>query len=523
MKILLTSVSLFLFFTFNLLAKNCCFDGFYLGGGISGTILDGRQSGTALGTLSEEGATNFYSNDLMTNFFGINGAGELFGGFGYSCRCLYLGIEVFGQYSPNAPIHDHYRRSQFHFFPAERAFEGIGVNNSVSIGHWRYGIGLRPGFLLTPSTLLYGRVGFTASKIRYNTDTENVFSVADAATPIPFRESLRNHNCFLNFGLGLEKFFLKHFALRLEYLFTNYRSLSSHGTNEGPSIDAILTLDEEARAHLKTHELKLALSYYFSDCCPENFCHRCSRFKKSQFSGFYLGASLGGSFINQLHKIDATLTAPGPESPEVAFHPHHFNANLNRKTTRTTLWGGYSLECNRLFTALEAFIQYQPSTSTSSERSLFIDGFNAPLFTVNTSAMASAKIQPFQYGLQIRPGYFLSPSALAYATVGVSFAKLKARYDLQYDNPAADVTIPLVIANRKCGPAFRVGGGVEYDLCWCGFHIRADYVYTKYRSLKMNSNFSQFVNPTIGTISFVSNSKIEFRDHAFTIGLNKYL
>ncbi len=248
-----------------------------------------------------------------------------------------------------------------------------------------------------------------------------------------------------------------------------------------------------------------------------------------EFCGFYVGGGVGGSFINQRHKTRITNIAPGTDTPEFGLHTHNINGYLNRKTPRILAWGGYSLPfnclCAPLFTALEAFVQYQHEVGRASGEALFIDDFNASVFTANVSGSASSQVRPFQWGFQARPGIFLNRTTLAYATLGVSFARLKARYNLEYDNPSdgAGVTIPFTIENHKSHAAFRVGGGLEYALRWCGLHLRADYVHTNYRSLRMDGAISEFVDNTIGTVSLSSDSHITYRDHAFTIGLNKYL
>ncbi len=236
MKAFLIVASVCLFFTQSLFAntccnnscntccKTCCFDCFYVGGGIGGTILDGRQAGLSVGTLTEEGLSNLYTSDLAANYFTVKGEGEFFAGFGHCFGCLYLGVEAFGQYSQ---IRANSRKTHFHAFVLEDEFEGLDISNHVRIGPWRYGFDFRPGFLLTPTTLLYGRVGVTGAKVRFNTDAKNVFALIGETSPfVAVRESIHKHGHFLNFGLGLEKFICNHLAVRLEYLFTNYRSLS---------------------------------------------------------------------------------------------------------------------------------------------------------------------------------------------------------------------------------------------------------------------------------------------------------
>lgn len=528
MKILLL-MSASLFVTGALIGSNCCFDCFYFGGAIGGTLLDGRQSGEATGVLTEPDltrggadASNIYTSDPNSDYFAQDWSGALFAGFGYHYCIFYAGVEVFGQYSR---LHSSFNLQNNNEFPAEAGSEGISVNNHVRIGPWQYGIDLRPGILLTPTTLLYGRVGVTGTTLKSHTDIENSFVLAGVGSPVSISNSTHKHGHYLRLGLGIEKLICSHFGLRLEYIFTDYRSLFLEGSNSGPSADATLDVSASHKVHLRTSELRLALAYYFSSCCPQDCCF------EPNFCGWYLGAGLGGGFNNDCLRIQTLNIAPGPESAEEGIHSHNFSTNLNEKSIRAMFWGGYGLQFNcpraPLFMGLELFGQYSPHHTKLTNTQLFSDGFSPPtFFTADTTARVRTKIQPWQYGIQARPGILLTPSTLLFGTVGMSIAKLEVRYDAQFDNPTAGITFPLSLHTHHTRPVLRVGGGVEYGLNWCDWHLRADYIYTDYRSLRIKGSTS-FVpastTPVFGTLSLSTNSRIHLQDHAITIGLTKYL
>lgn len=182
----------------------------------------------------------------------------------------------------------------------------------------------------------------------------------------------------------------------------------------------------------------------------------------------------------------------------------------------------YDLFNLKLFTGLELFAQHSPYVGKLTNRKLFQSGFNPTLFSANTTVMSATKIRPWQYGAQIRPGILLSPSTLLFGTIGASVAKLSCHYDATFSNSVTGDSLNLDLDSRKTRCVLRAGGGLEYVLRF-KWHIRADYIYTNYRAIPLNGSRSFNFGPPIGTASIVSDSKIHFKDHAITIGLNRYL
>jgi|GEM_PF-1624800 len=506
------------FFLGKLQASSCGFDSLYVGGSIGGNLLQGRQTGISTGSLTTGGTSNLFIFEPNTDYFKEVFTGEVFAGFGHQFGCLYTGLEVFGQYSR---LHASHARESIHAFPLEDAFEGSTVNNRVAIGPWHYGIDLRPGFLLTPTTLLYGRVGVTGTQLKFRTNASTVFSIGDESPTTAFEDTSKKHRHYLRYGLGIDKMINPNLALRFEYVFTNYRSLNVGGSSSGPAFGSVIGIAESSKVKLKTHELQLGLSYYFSNCCLPQPWKRCSN-----YCGWYLGAGIAGGFENDRYSVNALNISPGPDSAEEGVHPHNFIMNKNKTAVGGALWAGYGLQFNALslplFAGLEVFGQYLPYLNRSRQEVLFIDGFNAALFTANTTLTSKTEINPWQYGIQVRPGILLSPSTLLFGTVGVSAAKLLSQHHLQFDNPAAGVSFDLDTKKQHTRPVLRIGGGLEYDLCFSGWHLRADYHYTNYRTFSLSGSRSISTGTPLGTISLANNSSIHMKDHVVLIGINKY-
>lgn len=496
------------------------FEGLYVGGAVGGALLDGRQPGVGTGVVTTT-SPNIYTSEHNTHYFDEKFLGELYAGIGYRRRTLYLGLEAFGKYSKHHVSHD---LKNDNIFPIEAASEGIFHHNSVTLGPWHYGADFRPGILLTPQTMLYGRIGVVGTRFSFNTRIKNSLVIPGNSFEIPVSESAHKHGHFLRVGLGMEQFLGTHLAFRWDYVFTNYRSLATEGSNRGTLGPSTLTVRDSNQHHLKTHELKLALSYYFS-AYPEYYFQKYRCLQRPNFCGTYLGVGLGGGFENSGHKVDVVNISPGPESVEIGIHPYVFNKQLNEKAIRTVMYGGYNLQFDfpmlSLVTGIELFAQYFPYVNKSTDRKLFINGFNAPLFSANTTLKSNLKVQPWQYGVQLRPGILLTPSTLLFGTVGVSVAKLDSRYDALYQNPPAGVSLNLPLSHHATRAVLRLGGGLEYVL-YKNWHLRGDYVYTNYRSVDLKGSKSFNFGSPLGTISIISDSTVHIKDHAVTVGIARY-
>lgn len=530
-KFLLSIIAVSFFFIHPLLS----FEGLYIGGGPGGSLLDGRQEGFSVGTLTSGSISNVYTGDHSTDYFKESPSGQFFIGYGARWRCLFAGVEVFGQYLRHS---DHHHFLNDNIFPLDPASEGIFNSNRATIGPWHWGVDFRPGVLLTPQTLLYGRVGITQAHVKYSSIVSNVLVLGPTTSVISVNERAKRCQHFLRVGLGVEQFLCPQFSLRWDYAYTKYKFLTTQNGAFQPGTTNVLSVSDSNRLSLRTHELTLALSYYFcpyrNSCLQRNNCYPnalpCGQstqsHRQSNFCGWYLGAGVGGAFKNEAHNADVVTIAPGPESNTLTIRPHVFNSDINKKAVRAIVEGGYgfraNLSCLRLFTGLELFAQYSPDHNKDSHKRTFFSGFSPATFSANSTVTSHTEIHPWQYGVQIRPGILLSPSILLFGTVGASAAKLSVQYRETFENLVTGDTLnfPLRINKRRC--VLRVGGGLEYVLC-CKWHLRADYIYTNYRSISLKGSRSICFSPPINTASVQSNSSIHSKDHAITIGLNRYL
>ncbi len=128
--------------------------------------------------------------------------GTLFAGYGWLHNQFYLAGELNGNISSAASYaaNDEYVHESF-------ASTSLKVKNSI-------GISVLPGYQFTPTTLFYGRLGLTNSKIQVKTSD---ISLANASNRIDgFR-----------YGLGIKQAISDRFAVRMDYSRINYHKFES--------------------------------------------------------------------------------------------------------------------------------------------------------------------------------------------------------------------------------------------------------------------------------------------------------
>ncbi len=500
------------------------FEGLYLGagGGISAT--KGRQQGDVTSFVITGSGNNIFSSpDLSTDILGGCGAGVFYAGYGRHCGIFYGGIEGFVHY---ANSHTKATRENLNTLTDEPGSFNTVDRSDIKIGPWGGGIDGRPGLLLSPGTLLYGRVGFNYTQVKLNSEILNFgFRMSNAPWSIPIADSKRTNRCYLRLGGGLEQLLSNRLALRFDYVYTDYGSISFAGNTTAtlPASTVSVFLSESKKVNLRNHELVLGLTYYFSSCYPTCFCKnasRCSQCCCNNFCGLYLAGSLGGALTNCRPRGDiVNFGESGTLYNDVL--PIQIASHITHTDFRGNLFAGYGRQYKRFYAGLEVFAQY-----FSYSRSKVDDHFfSIPIGSiVNVTALNSVvthtEIDPWQFGIQARPGLLLTPCTLIYGTIGTSGARIKARSDATTIYPDA-LALSIPLSARSTRATLRAGGGIEQALR-CGWHIRADYLYTNYGSLKMSGSTAGTSDAT-GPAALTDSTKIKFADHAITLGLSWYL
>ena len=201
-------------------------NGFYigLGGGPEGAKFNKNA------TLNSPTATvNDNSYLAGTGFFA-----SVFGGYSYTHKALYLAGEANLDYSN---VKHQSTNNEF-------------INSNFTNTYYRLrrniGISLVPGYLCTPTTLFYAKLGYALGFFN--------ISSTDSSTA-----SINKNLQGISFGLGINEVINKRYSMRVEYSQIHYQSTSST-TNDVPA-STIKTTNIAPT----TGKIELALIYKFSD------------------------------------------------------------------------------------------------------------------------------------------------------------------------------------------------------------------------------------------------------------------
>jgi outer membrane immunogenic protein len=156
--------------------------------------------------------TNFHLNETwmgttLDNVSGTKPNINIFGGYGgLITNTIYLGGEVFFN-DTLGTMHVTY--------PMNTSLE-YQTRHS-------YGFNIIPGFMLSPTTMLYGRVGFV--RTNFETSVSNVFDSDNDAVDVSGTQG----------GLGLQTSLNNHLDLRGEFVYTKYSSFTTYGIESKPT------------------------------------------------------------------------------------------------------------------------------------------------------------------------------------------------------------------------------------------------------------------------------------------------
>lgn len=230
---------------------------FYLGGALSGdfghlktSVVNSETTFFPFGESVNE--TDRASVDL--NGQGVNG--EIFGGYGLFFReNYYLGIEAFGSISNMDGDRDSLSTSSVNGIVDPPST--VRTRAKIELDH-SYGVVAMPGVKLTPTIMLYGRVGWIRSQFKMSESVDSV-NVDDATSIHNFKDTTNGLQLGLGFGMALTH----NISLRAEYDYNDYSDISDANSqtvtngNDRTDITSKLEIDPIV------HQIKIGVLYRF--------------------------------------------------------------------------------------------------------------------------------------------------------------------------------------------------------------------------------------------------------------------
>jgi opacity protein-like surface antigen len=199
---------------------------------------EGKYTGVSIGHSSTLGRTGLKRNSVVA---------EVFTGYGCAWETFYLGVEGYLKVPRNktkSAAHNVYHPVPL--YSLQPLVVRYATITSAKFRKAELGLDIRPGILMSPSTMLYGRIGTAVNRI-YITKTTK-FS-GQSAEVINQR---KKNTPGLRLGGGMEHVVGSNLSLRVDYVFTKYPKVSE---------DALQL--ETFPAKLNNHTTKLGLAYFW--------------------------------------------------------------------------------------------------------------------------------------------------------------------------------------------------------------------------------------------------------------------
>ncbi len=230
--------------------------GFYIGADVSANALLAKSKWSYSEAFAVNSTTTdqyFATHKSDLGRFGVGGG--LYAGYGAVVyNCYYLAGELAYDYNSAKPKHSHSHNFTSILFPLNTVTKSVSLK--IKKEH-TFNFAALMGAKLTPSTILYIRLGGNVSKV-------------DAKATV-FGVSQHKKKTRLSFapGVGMETSMQKNWVARLEYTYDFGQKVSKSGTvlvpiNTGAGILAATTQSFRASAkNVSTHSVKLGIAYKF--------------------------------------------------------------------------------------------------------------------------------------------------------------------------------------------------------------------------------------------------------------------
>ncbi|RMX15105.1 porin family protein [Legionella jordanis] len=209
------------------LINSPCNAGFYLGAGAGPEGADFSQKAyvTRPGTFSVVDKNHFAGTGIF---------GSLFAGYGKAFNSIYLAAEANANLSSvkYQLTNDEYLHSTF-------------SKTTFRIKHSE-GISLLPGYLISPNTLLYGRVGYVNGQVKVRESDPTI------------RNFNKNRNG-IRYGLGIRHSFYPNWSLMMEYSQIDYKSI------EGRVLEPFGGVTKTTKITPYTAQVGFGLIYHFDE------------------------------------------------------------------------------------------------------------------------------------------------------------------------------------------------------------------------------------------------------------------
>lgn len=233
------------------------FAGFYAGAGVGGVFSQFKTNSVT--TLLYPSSAFFSNSQNNENNNSSNFLGTFYAGYLYPIKRFYIGPEVY--VNAGKPSFSSSQSAN-----ATLPTESLTTGTNGHLNAAEFGIDLRLGTNVTPTTLLYGLVGAAFNNI--STNTVSTISRPAILLSTTVNNSSSSSVVGLRLGAGIEQKISQNINLRVAYVYTSYPSQSENAATSPDASSPFFQLGPIANTtsvHTHSNAIFASLTYQFNN------------------------------------------------------------------------------------------------------------------------------------------------------------------------------------------------------------------------------------------------------------------
>ena len=481
------------------------FNGFYAGVNAGGLFSEGKlntkQSMSFIEPNSSPFVNRIFSTSHAASPYKDSLAGDIHVGYGHALgqSPFYLGAEVFGN------LTDHNLNLSSADFMGEDAQGPFNVSAMQSIkiklNNAEYGVDVRPGLLITPSTLFFARVGVAFNEVRVNTNSNVTINNLDTGnvrtTTLP--ANVNKHIEALRLGGGIEERIGSHWGVSANYIYTDYGNINlsakTNTINDTGSLQTGGFTTYTSARHLISQAAMFGVNYYFDPAANETgeFLQPDYYISPAAFNGF--SATISGGMLQDRAAMNINTAA---NFSVATSNNETIKDTESPRVARDTGIGAISVGYGHLIGNTSLYLGGDIYASLGNQDLLanynahdnIVQFNNVPGDAKKILGTVRVHLNSVEWGGDIRPGILLGPRTLLYGRVGFARNKIELGANKKFefiDDATPDILYvsSLSEGSSKAVTGLRLGAGLEE---YIGQHLSMnfDYIYTDFGNVSIN-------------------------------------
>ncbi|MBN8941000.1 MAG: porin family protein [Rhizobiales bacterium] len=228
------------------------------------------------------------------------------------------------------------------------------------------------------------------------------------------------------------------------------------------------------------------------------------------WTGFYLGATVGGAFGTSSRTTDTVFD---PTGYFAATSVSAIGAQGRQSKTTSGFTGGvtagYNWQFNNIVAGIETDFQYFGQNGTATNGAVY------PCCAPTAFTVQSRVSTNWLWTLRPRLGVLATPNLLLFVSGGLALTSIRANFN--FTDTFATAAESASFSNTKLG--FAVGAGAEYAIA-SNWTIKAEYLYVNFGRVSTTSSNLTAFTPAIAFPGNAFTHSANLNSHIVRIGAN---